>query len=214
VRLAVTSTILSDIVLNPGSLDFGAVAKGHAPTLLLTIDRLGEPEWRVTRMLTTSKSLSASLQETARSAAGVNYSLTVSIRPDAPAGVLRDEIRLLTNDREATVVPILVTALIRGELTASPATLALGKIASTGGAQGRYIVKGTKPFSIVSIDGNGDGFTLSAPDGEQKTIHVLNLSYRPDAGSTRGDLKRVFRVTTDLADEPAVELTATLRVEP
>jgi hypothetical protein len=194
-------------------LDFGAVGKGQSPNLVLTIDRLGAPDWRIARMVTTSKSISASLQETKRSAAGVSYALTVSVRSEAPAGALRDEIRLLTNDRETPVVPVLVTALIRGEVTASPSTLSLGNVISGAAVQGRYIVRGSKPFAIASIEGNGDGFTLAA-DQEKKTIHLLTLSYRPEQGSTRGDLKRGFRVHTDLTDEPPVELFATLHVDP
>ena len=214
VRLAVSSTILSDIVLNPGSLDFGVVGKGQSPKLVLTVDRLGAPDWQIARMVTTSKSLSASLQETTRSASGVSYALTVSIRSDAPAGGLRDEIRLITNDRETPVVPVLVTALVRGELTVSPSTLSLGNVVSVSAAQGRYIVRASKPFAITAIEGNGDGFTLTAPDSEKRTIHILTLSYRPEEGSTRGDLKHAFRVRTDLGDEPPVDLSATLHVEP
>ena len=213
-RLGVSSTILSDIVLNPGSLDFGTVSKGQTPKLTLTIERSGAPDWRAERMVTTSKALGASLQELSRTAAGVSYQLTVSVRPDAPAGLVRDEIRILTNDKESPVVPVLVTAAIRGELAASPAALALGKVLSPAGAQGRYIIKGSKPFAITAIEGNGDGFTLAAGAKEKKTVHVLTLAYRPDQGSTRGDLRRAFRVHTDLADEPPVEVSASLHIEP
>jgi Protein of unknown function (DUF1573) len=214
VRLAVSSTILSDIVLNPGSFDFGVVGRGQTPKLVLTIDRLGSPDWRIARMVSTSKALSASLQETARSASGVSYALTVSLKSDTPAGQLRDEIRLLTNDRESRTIPVLVTALVRGELTASPAALSLGNVASTGGAQGRYIIRGTKPFAIASIDGVGDGFNLAPSDREKKTIHVLTLTFRPEESAIRGDLRRAFRVHTDLADEPPIELSATLHYLP
>ena len=31
-RLGISATILSDIVLNPGTIDFGAVARGQAPS--------------------------------------------------------------------------------------------------------------------------------------------------------------------------------------
>ena len=46
VRLGVTSNILADIVLNPGSIDFGTVMKGHTPSQVLSIDRIGAPGWR------------------------------------------------------------------------------------------------------------------------------------------------------------------------
>ena len=43
VRLGVSANILADIVLNPGSIDFGTVMKGQARSQVLTIDRIGGP---------------------------------------------------------------------------------------------------------------------------------------------------------------------------
>src|SRR4051812_43698414 len=101
VRLGVTSNILADIVLNPGSIDFGTVMKGQTPSQMLTIERINSPGWRFERMVSASRALSAQLAEVRRDAKGsVQYTLTVAIKPDAPAGLLRDEIRLLSNDRE------------------------------------------------------------------------------------------------------------------
>src|SRR4051812_18210752 len=51
VSLAVSSNILSDIVLNPGAIDFGTITRGQTPKLTLTIDRIGLPTWRVERMI-------------------------------------------------------------------------------------------------------------------------------------------------------------------
>ena len=88
VRLGVTSNILADIVLNPGSLDFGTVMKGQASTQTLTIDRIGATGWRFERMVSASRVLTAQLAETHRDAKGsVGYTLTVGIKPDAPAGL-------------------------------------------------------------------------------------------------------------------------------
>jgi hypothetical protein len=150
VRLGVTSTILSDIVLNPGSIDFGTVVKGQAPQQVLTIDRVGDLGWKAERMISASRVLDASLRETARSASGVGYMLTVSLKPDAPAGPVRDEIRILTNDPQSPSIPVLVTAQVRGDLSASPSVLALGTVARGGDGQGRVLIRASRPFSIVA----------------------------------------------------------------
>ncbi len=106
VRLGVTSNILADIVLNPGSIDFGTVMKGQAPNQVLTIDRIAAPGWRFERMVSASRVLSAQLVESRRDPKGaVSYTLTVGIKEDAPAGPVRDEIRLLSNDRETPSIP-------------------------------------------------------------------------------------------------------------
>ena len=94
----------------------------------------------------------------------MSYSLSVSLKPDVPAGRLREEIRLLSNDPEAPTIPIMVTGSIKGDLTAAPSVLSLGQIHSSAGASGRFIIRSSRPFGIRSIEGAGDGFATSAPD--------------------------------------------------
>jgi hypothetical protein len=215
-RLGVSSTILSDIVLNPGSVDFGGVARGQtpSPSQVLTVDRVGVPNWRVERMVSACRAIDATLVETTRNGPNVGYRLTVSLKPDAPAGVVRDEIRLVTNDPETPVFPVQVSATIRGELTATPAVLILGHVSPAGGAQGRFLVRASKPFTVRTVEGAGDGFTVSADDTTPKPVHLVTVSYKPEEGKTRGDLRKVFRVHTDLPGEPPLDLAATLHVDP
>jgi hypothetical protein len=213
VRLGVNAMILSDIVLNPGSIDFGTVARGQAPSQILTIDRIGMPAWRAQRMVSPSRVLNATLVEAKRTGESVGYLLTVSLKPEAPAGVVRDEIRILTNDPEAASIPIQVTAMIRGELSASPRVLFLGRVSSAGTVQGRFLVRASKPFAIRSVDGAGDGFQVEPIEPGSRTVHVVTISYRPEEARTRGDLRRAFRVVTDLPGEESLELTATLHID-
>ncbi|WP_165232428.1 DUF1573 domain-containing protein [Aquisphaera insulae] len=215
VRLGVSSNILADIVLNPGSADFGAVIKGQSPTQVITIDRIGNPAWKFDRMVSASRVLTAQLVETKRDPKGVvSYALTVGVRADAPAGPIRDEIRLLSNDRETPSIPVLITGYVRGDLTAAPSVLTMGEISSADGKQGRFVVRSTRPFAITKVEGAGDGFSVAAAAPDRKNTHVITVAYRPGDGNTRGDLKRVFRVHTDLPDEPPLDLTATLHVNP
>lgn len=213
-RLGVSSTILSDVVMNPGSIDFGAVSRGQSPTQVLTIDRINAPGWKFVRMVSASRAINAQLAETARTASSVSYTLTVSLKPDAPAGFMRDEIRLISNDTEAPSIPLMVTAWIRGELTAAPSVVSLGQIHSAAGAQGRFVVRASKPFAIRAIEGAGDGFSTSPPDGKRQSMHVVTVAYKPEEGTTRGDIRHIFRVHTDLPGEPPLDLTATLHVDP
>jgi hypothetical protein len=212
--LGVSAQILSDIVLNPGSIDFGTVLRGRPATQVLTIDRINGEGWRFQRMVSASRALAAQLVETSRTGGAVSYSLTVSLKPDVPAGSLRDEIRLISNDPETPSIPILVTARVRGDLTAAPSILALGQVSSAAGVQGRFVIRGSRPFTIQSIEGQGDGFSTSVAPGARQAVHVVTLAYKPEEGTTRGEIRRVFRVHSDVPGEPPLDLTATLRVDP
>ena len=211
VALNVASTILSDIVLNPGGIDFGPIVRGQTPTLSLTIDRIGRPEWRVVKMVSASKVLTATLAETQRAADGaVSYRLDVSIKPGAPAGFVRDEIQLVTNDSESRGFPVLVTAEVRGDLSASPNVLALGVSGTSQAVQGRFIVRASKPFRVVKIEGPGDGYTATPDDGNAKAIHVVTVSYQAEAGKPVLP-SRTFQIVTDLPGESPAVVTATLQ---
>jgi hypothetical protein len=214
VRLGVTSNILSDVVLNPGSIDFGSVTRGQTPSQTLTIDRIEAPNWRFERMISTSRVIDAQLVETGRQGGSVSYLLTVSLKPDAPAGLVRDEIRLIGNDPQMPNVPVAVTAMIRGELTASPSVLSMGEVASAAGAQGRFIVRASKPFTIKNVEGTGEGFSISPADETAKPMHILTVSFKPEESTARGTLQRTFRVHTDLPGEAPIEVKATLHVAP
>lgn len=217
VKFGVQSNILADIVLNPGSADFGVVAKGQTPQQVISIERLGNPRWGFTRMIASPefcRVVHADLKESYRSADGVGYNLVITLRPDAPAGVIRDEIRLVTNDPESPSVPVLVTAQVQGSLTATPALLALGNVAGDAVAQGRFVIRADQPFTITGLAGDGDGFTLAAADATPKPLHVVTVSFDPSKSPLRGDLRRDFQVTTSLPGEAPVNLSATLRAQP
>ncbi|GAC1470241.1 MAG: hypothetical protein NVSMB9_15150 [Isosphaeraceae bacterium] len=214
VGLGVSSTILSDIVLNPGTIDFGVIKRGQTVERTLTIERLGMPDWQVQRMISGCKAIDATLTETVRQAEHVGYLLKVSVRPDAAAGVVRDEIRLLTNDRETPAFPVQVTAKIQGDLSSSPTILSLGKSSSSEQLQGRFLVRASRPFKILQVENEGDGFRVKLDDTSARPIHLISVSYLPDEGRSRGDVRHIFRLQTDLAGEPPLALTTTVHVEP
>jgi hypothetical protein len=214
IGLGVSSLILSDVVLNPGVVDFGLVAKGQTPSQMISIDRIGKPDWKIVKLTSACKAIQATLRETQRQDGAVGYQLEVALKPGAPAGVIRDEIRLITNDPETPSIPVPVGATIKGDLAATPPSLSLGTVVSAAGVQGKFVVRASKPFTIAKVEGTGDGFRLSEADAKPKALHVLTLTYNPAEGRTRGDLVKTFRVTTDLPGEPPLDLSATLHVEP
>lgn len=214
VRLNVSATILSDVFLDPGTIDFGVVARGQTPTLTLKVGRVGMPNWEIQRMLSSCKAIDATLSETVREGASVSYLLKVSLRADAPAGTFRDEIRLLSTDPEAPAIPVPITATLRGDLSASPSVLGLGHVTSAAVARGKFLVRSSRPFTIRQIEGDGDGFKASVDDDVAKPVHVVTISYNLDEGTTRGDLRHVFRLHTNLDGEPPLDLSTSLHASP
>ncbi len=212
--LGVNAQILSDIVLNPGTIDFGAVLRGQSPSQVLTIDRINLEGWRVHRMVSGSRVLNAQLVETSRKGGAVSYTLTVSLKPDAPAGPVRDEIRHPEQRPGDPEHPGDGDGLGPRRTDRRAVGPVDGPVQSAAGVQGRFVIRGAHPFTIRSIEGIGDGFSASMPPNARQAVHVVTVAYKPEEGTTRGDLRRVFRVHTDLPGEPPLDLTATLHVDP
>jgi hypothetical protein len=211
IALNVASTILSDIVLNPGGIDFGAISHGQTPSASLTIDRIGKPDWKVIKMVSASKVLNASLAETQRSEGGVSYRLDVTLKPGTPPGVIRDEIELLTNDPESRGFPVLVTATVRGDLAATPSVLSLAAPTSSEPVQGRYIVRASKPFRVVAVEGTGEGYTATVDARTAKPLHIVTVTFQPDEHKPLANPTRTFKIVTDIPGEPPAVVTATVQ---
>ena len=122
IGLGVSSLILSDVVLNPGSGRLRDDPAGARPP---------RRSWRSTgsasrtggsrRWSRGSKALTASLQETKRVQRRGRLSAHRLPQADAPAGFVRDEIRLMTNDpRDPRGSPSGSTPRSRGDLSATP----------------------------------------------------------------------------------------------
>ena len=79
---------------------------------------------------------------------------------------------------------------------------------------GRFLVMASRPFAIHEVEGDGDGFRVNPPDTERKPVHVVTFTYRPDDGTSRGDVRHAFRVVTDVPGEAPLEVVATVHVEP
>ncbi|MFO0956984.1 MAG: DUF1573 domain-containing protein [Isosphaeraceae bacterium] len=71
IGLGISAQILSDVVLNPGTIDFGTVARGQEVTKTLTIDHMASIGWKAEKMVSASKAIDAWLDETLRDPRGV-----------------------------------------------------------------------------------------------------------------------------------------------
>ena len=105
---------------------------------------------------------------------------------------------------------MLVTAEVRGDLSASPSVLALPAPSTSEPVLGRFIVRASKPFKVVKIEGAGDGYTATPDDGSAKAVHLVTVAYRSEEGKAVTP-SRTFKIVTDLPGESPAVVTATLQ---
>lgn len=189
-----------DVVLNPGEVNFGVVPVGQASSQTIEVEYAGTLDWRVSEVAKGSAPVDASFEEMYRRPGQVGYRVKVNLRTDAPAGSHKWELFLKTNDPAGQLVPVLVEAAIQAPLTVLPETLKLADARVGIETTCKAIVKGSKPFRILAVEGLGDGITTATVlPSSPAAVHTVLFKCRP---LKPGELRLTVRIKTDLQDAP------------
>jgi hypothetical protein len=208
--LNISANCRTDVVFNPGQINFGVVPRGQAPTQTVDVEYAGVLDWRISEVVAGSAPAVVSLEEWYRRPGQIGYKVAVTLKADAPAGPHRHELYLRTNDPASPLVPLLVEATVQAPLTVSPATVALGTLKVGAPASQRVMIRASQPFRILGVEGGGDGVRAEAPTGVS-TVHFVVVRCQPEKA---GELRRQLLIKTDVAGEKPVTVTVEGRVEP
>jgi hypothetical protein len=203
VQLHIHCYIRGDVVVQPGVVQFGAVPPGAGARQQVSISYAGQGNWQILRVESGNPSLSAQAIETGRGGGLVNYDLIVSLARGAPAGYIRDELHLLTNDANPRTarVPVPVEGVVRAAVTAFPAPLYFGSVEPDQSAVRQIIVSGATPFRILQVDSTDPHFRCT-PDAAAGTLHRLPVAFH--AGPIPGKVTANLVIRTDTGTAPVV----------
>jgi len=209
VQLHVRGLIRSDILLQPESINLGTVTSGAPVEKRLRIDYSGRGDWRVLDVLNNSRYLETKLVQRSGDYGRKSYDLFVRLKPDAPQGIIRDELMLRTNDSRGSELPICVEGRVLSEITVSPAPLLLGLVHVGESVTKKLIVRGTKPFRITDINCGDDCFEFELSKAS-KPLHLVPVTFV--AGDKPGDVSAKIRLKTDLKSGYSPEVVAHAQV--
>jgi Protein of unknown function (DUF1573) len=203
VTIPVKVYIRTDVVLTPGSINFGAVDLGTGLERKVELTYAGDPNWAITKVVTNNDNLKAQVKETMRQNGQVGYDLIVALSPKAPAGYLRQQIMLTTND-QAGQIPILVEARVESDVTVTPSIVQLGSVLPGKEKVQTVILRGSKPFVIEKIecDSAHGLFKMPKLSPDSKPLHVIALSFT--APKEVGEVTEKFIVTIAGRKDPVI----------
>lgn len=208
VELNLSAFIRDDVMISPGSADFGTVIRGKPSTVTMALTNTGaNPGWRVVGMETISPNVSAEL-----SGAGPQFQLQVKLAGDLPVGAFKDEITLKTNDPRAPVIPVSVTANVQGRVTLSPSTLVLGRLKPGQVVTRQVFLRASQACKVTEARPQKGEISAAQPDESARPMHPLTVTIK--APSQPGPYAAVLEIATDLADEPAAKLSAFATITP
>ncbi|HUT10924.1 MAG TPA: DUF1573 domain-containing protein [Thermoguttaceae bacterium] len=212
VQLNVHTYIRSDVVVQPGSVQFGTVVEGTGAERKLTISYAGRPDWEIQKVETQNPHLEAEVVKAAQPVPGqATFELTVKLKPDAPVGYIRDQLVLVTNDlqQQANHVPIAVEGVVVSEITVSPSPLLLGAVNVGQSTTGRLVVRGVTPFQIVAARSSDPRFQCAAST-TAKPLHLIPVTFTAD--QTPGKIEATIVLETDLPGNKTLEVPVFVQV--
>lgn len=204
-ELRVTAFSRSDVVFNPGQVTFGVVPQGQKAEQTVEVEYAGTQDWKITEVIAKDLPLDATIKEAYRKPGQIGYQLQVSLKADAKPGTLKEFVYLKTNDTTTPMLAVLVEGTIQSSLSVSPAILSLGTVKTEDTLTRRVVVKGSKPFQVIGVEGLGSGVELGA-NLSKEAAAVQTITFKCAIKQT-GDFRKQLKIKTDAQDTP---LTVTI----
>ena len=201
VRIPISAYIRTDVVTEPGSVNFGNLDQGAAASRTVEINYAGRPDWKITGVQNLPQYLTADLQEVSRTPQSVKYQLKVNLAPTSTVGAFRSVIQLITDDANNPQVPLLVEGEIVPDIVVNPGVVSMGMLSPGQTKTVNVVLRGKKPFRIDKVECESDlnAFHVQMPQ-EERAVHVLPLTISAPDGS--GTLVEEFTVTIGGRKEP------------
>ena len=178
VRIPISAYIRTDVVFEPGKVDFGKLDFLAGKTTTVRIAYAGRQDWKIKDVKITSPELTAVLRETTRSGGTVAYDLEMTLAPETKPGRVRDIVTLVTDDASNPYVPLIVEANIVPDITISNPNIAIRSLKPGQTTTVRLTVQGNKPFLIEDVDCQKmhDCFEVKMNDEENK-VQIVEMQF-------------------------------------
>ena len=195
----------SDFQMTPDALNFGRVDHGQGGSTKITVSFFGNPNWKITDSSCKSNYIEPDVKQVKSTPYETTYEISAKLRDDVPVGNWFSEIELTTNLRGAEKLRVPASVQVVSAVSAQPAQLNWQSVKVGEEAEERVVLKGTKPFKVLRVEGAQGRLSVDGIGEEAKAAHVLTFRYTPEkAGVFKGTLK----IVTDMDDSPALSLPA------
>ena len=203
VQLHVHAYVHTNLLMEPASLQFGALQQGKGGEALVRLYRADLSGWQINPNIRFSDpNLQGQAVLVARQGSQTWYDLKVRLAATAPPGYISDYAVLTTNDPNMAQVPIQVEGQVRPNVVISPADLFLG-VVHTGQTVTKPLVvrRADRPFRIEAITGDKSSFEIPKPPSDARLVHVVPVTFV--AGAEIGKVVKTIHITTDIGGAEA-----------
>ncbi|HJZ55126.1 MAG TPA: DUF1573 domain-containing protein [Gemmataceae bacterium] len=189
----------TEVAVNPGAIAFGTVAQGTKASQSVTVRYSGKAkDWKLTEVVAPA-GLDVQMTETGRGGplgGGAEYRVDVNLKPNAPPGPIAEQITLKTNDPANPLVQVQVSGTVAAPIELAPNRVVLGTIPLGKSGSQRVLIRASKPFRVLGVDGAGAGLSVELPPSSAALpVQVVTVKYEP---TQIGLVTRELHIRTDL----------------
>src|SRR5262245_16877639 len=200
VHLTISGYIHSDVDFQPGVAALGDVEQGAAADKEVTVTYRGRGNWQITDVRSANAHLEVELADAVRQAGIVSYKMLVRLKADAPAGILQDQLTLVTNDQRMPTVVLPVEGRIIPPLAISPSPLMVGSLAPGQSTTKQLVITGKQPFKVLSITSDCQSLEFKTAPDVVKKVHLIPVTVK--APEKPGEFRFTISIETDLDAAP------------
>jgi hypothetical protein len=211
VQLHVHGNIRSDVVFHPGAVEFADANQGEPAEERVAVEYAGRSDWEIVDVTNDNDNFEVELLEKQRSPGRASYELVVRLKPGVPAGYLKDQLTVVTNDSrpQNQRIPLIVSGRVRPEFSVTPELLMLGELKPGTQTTKKVVVRGTKPFRITDVSCGEDCLEFQH-DADLKAVHFVEVTFK--AGEAPGKIETPIRILTDRGEGRGAQLVASATV--
>ncbi len=215
VLLHVHVYIRTDVVVQPGVVQFGEVAQGESVLRKVTVDYAGRGDWQITKVESKNPNLTAKVIETYRGGSAPNkrvtYDLEVSLAENAPVGYIRDQVILVTNDArvQASRVPVPVEGRVVSTIRVSPNPLLLPALNVGASVTKQLAVRGPSGFNVLAVRCD-DARIQSSIRRVSETLTLVGVTFA--AGTEPEKVSKTLFIKTDQDADKEIEVAVHAQV--
>jgi hypothetical protein len=197
-----------EIAISPGAFQFGQVPAGQKATQTVLITYTGlQPDWQITEvgipkeLFDAKVSIPPALPRGAKAA----YVVSLTLKPNAPAGRLDEHIELKTNEPGAQAV---LNVAVGGHVQAALSIVNSDQVKFNNGVEvgkreeRNVTLQAETPFKVKAVEGQGDGVSVTLLPLAANKVQVVTVTFAPDKP---GPVKKVLTLKTDTGK--SVQLT-------
>jgi Protein of unknown function (DUF1573) len=196
VHLLIAGYIHSDVDFQPGAVAFGDVELGAGSAQSVTVTCRGRPNWQISDVRSANSHLEVDLSDPVRQPGLTSYKMHVRLKPDAPAGVLQDQLTIVTNDQRLPTVSVPIEGRVLPPLTLTPSPLLFGTLSPGQTATKQLVITGKQPFAILNIAADHGSVQFKTAPDVSKKVHLVPVTLT--APEQSGEFHYSITVETDL----------------